>query len=459
MDDCNMRGRYGTTIDNPFDLRDALSNPYGVIHPGDTIRLRGGVYPCPDLSCNLSGTAEQPITIEPYNHESVAIDGRLTINGAHTHWYNIQKTHSAGVRFSEVEGSNPPGFEIGDLDIHGAGVELYNCILHNQVGNGVGWWGDASGAKLYGCLMFDNGWLASDRGHGHNTYTQNLAESAVKTMRHCILAQSFGMGSSNLALYGSGAAGLQHYRLSENIFIGGRQLIGGDAPVDDVEVDDCHIWGRVLLGYHDDGHENTILRRCRIAANVEPLMPHYMRRYSLLDSIVTVTGSGKLIYSQEPASGVVGYTASGNAYHNLLNYANPYQVETVGSYTLTQWQSRYNCDLDSTYQTTPPADSSHVYPNEVDSDKGIVVVWNWSGAASVVVDISSILGLPLDENYRLRSAVNYFGDIATGTVSLDGTITIDMRAISHVVSIPSNWETALMENPFPRFGTFIVEKA
>jgi hypothetical protein len=87
----------------------------------------------------------------------------------------------------------------------------------------------------------------------------------------------------------------------------------------------------------------------------------------------------------------------------------------------------------------------------------MIVVWNWTGGDSVSVDVSTVLGI--GDSYRLRSAIDYFGDVATGTVAGDGTITIDMRAISHSVSIPDGWEEPLIATTFPIFGCFILDAA
>jgi len=423
------------------------------ILPGHTVWLRGGTY-TGDITCSINGTAENPILIKPYPGERVIINGGLTISGVHTHWYDIEKCYIGGTRYTEEELSGP-SIVAGVFDINST-TKLINWIIYDQVANGLGWWSPANGGELYGCVIFNNGWSAPDRGHGHSVYTQNLSTSDTKTMKHCVFAQQFGMDSSNLSLYGTGATGLQNYALTENVFIGGRQLIGGDAPIDDITLTDCHVNGSTLmLGYHDDGHVNTVITGLRMLGRFAPL---YMRQYTLQNSLIVQTAAAKLIYSQEPAEGFVGYTSSGNAYHNTGGDAAPFQVETVASYDFDGWKARYSCDADSTYATSlPVANSIHVYPNEYKTGRGMIVVWNWTGADSVSVDVSTVLAA--ETNYSLRSAIDYFGDVATGTTGVDGTITIDMRAISHSVSIPDGWEAALIDTTFPTFGCFVIEAA
>jgi hypothetical protein len=43
----------------------------------------------------------------------------------------------------------------------------------------VSWWSGDIDSELYGCLVYDNGWTASDRNHGHAIYTQNKEGTKV----------------------------------------------------------------------------------------------------------------------------------------------------------------------------------------------------------------------------------------------------------------------------------------
>ncbi|MCZ2078362.1 MAG: hypothetical protein LC130_25605, partial [Bryobacterales bacterium] len=58
---------------------------------------------------------------------------------------------------------------------------------------------------------------------------------------------------------------------------------------------------------------------------------------------------------------------------------------------------------------------------------------------------------------RIRSILDYFGDVQT--IRYDGSpITLDMQAASHPVCKPLGWDSELIDNSFPMFGAFILEK-
>jgi hypothetical protein len=447
---------------SPFDLATAIASG-SPIRPGATVYLRAGTY-TGEFVAALNGSAESPINVKPYPNERVIIDGDILVGGSYTRWYDIEKTQSGEARSTLEEGSAPADIDKGDVFVTGPGVKLINWIIYDNSSDGIGFWQAASGAELYGCIIFNNGWDAPDRGHGHSLYTQNAAANDAKSIKMCVLGPCFGASSSNLSLYGSEAAELEHYNIENIVVISGRSLVGGDAKISDISIDASHFFGGSLqLGYHDLIGNNAVVNNCKMARNNGHLFsPEYMQSFTLSNSTIVFYATEEvlndlLIYSLEPAAGITAYTMSGNAYHYLGVDAAPFVVGGIRSYDFTGWKARYSVDADSTFSTSLPSDSTHVYPNEYKAGRGMIVVWNWTEAASVSVDVSSVL--EVGDNYRLRSAVDYFGDIATGTVAVDGTITIDMRAISHSVALPRDWETALMDNPFPTFGCFILDAA
>jgi hypothetical protein len=105
----------------------------------------------------------------------------------------------------------------------------------------------------------------------------------------------------------------------------------------------------------------------------------------------------------------------------------------------------------------PPPESGQrvtVYPNLEETGRANITIYNWDEADSAVVDVSGVLaaGAP----YKLHNAQDYYGDIVTGNVAIDGTITVDMRAVAHTVAAVIGWDHAEV-NAFPTFGCFILE--
>lgn len=98
--------------------------------------------------------------------------------------------------------------------------------------------------------------------------------------------------------------------------------------------------------------------------------------------------------------------------------------------------------------------TAFVYPDDYITGCGIIAVYNQSETDSVTVDVTDIL--EVGDDYTLRNAQDYYTDVVTGMVGEVGTISVDMRAASHSVAAPVNWDTPA--KTFPEFGAFILEK-
>ena len=68
---------------------------------------------------------------------------------------------------------------------------MINLVIHDN-GGGIGLWRPSGNAVVYGCLIFNNGWLGFDHAWGHGIYTQN--ESGMKVIENNMVFNNFGSG-------------------------------------------------------------------------------------------------------------------------------------------------------------------------------------------------------------------------------------------------------------------------
>lgn len=59
------------------------------------------------------------------------------------------------------------GLRIAD----GEGIRVINCVIHDT--GGIAIWKSYRDIEIYGCLSYNNGWVAPDRGHTHGNYMQS----------------------------------------------------------------------------------------------------------------------------------------------------------------------------------------------------------------------------------------------------------------------------------------------
>ena len=115
-------------------------------------------------------------------------------------------------RRSSEEGSWPADLRRGyGVVTRAPGIRFINLVVHDNA-NGVGVWAESVGSDVYGNIIYNNGWQAPDRAHGHGIYTQN--EHGVRRLADNIVFNQFSHG---IHAYGSEMAHLDNITLEGNI--------------------------------------------------------------------------------------------------------------------------------------------------------------------------------------------------------------------------------------------------
>ena len=252
------------TREAPWDIGPALvGRPE--ITPGDTVYLMAGTYhrrPVELFDLRLTGRADAPIRVRGLPGARVTIDGGLQVlePAAHLIVSDLEILVSEPQPEKPVgPGSHPEDFKRpwGGLQVHsGHHCTFANLVIHD-CRQGVSWWRGAIDSELHGCLIYDNGWPATDRGHGHAIYTQN--ETGTKRVTDNIMT---GGHSYSMHAYGSERAFVNGYHVEGNIaYAAGPFLIGGGRPSEDITVIANILHGVSLqIGYDAPNNEDCTIK-------------------------------------------------------------------------------------------------------------------------------------------------------------------------------------------------------
>jgi uncharacterized protein (TIGR03437 family) len=445
------------SIEAPWDLATALAHPKRV-KPMDTIWLRGGTYRGRFVS-SLKGAENAPIVVRQYPGERAVLDGAegkggatLTVNGAWAWFWGFEIMTSNETRRLEVSGSNPPERTATGVVVYGPNTKFINLIVHDN-SQGFGFWKPAVDSEIYGCLIYNNGWVGPDRGHGHAIYTQN--DTGLKLIRENIMFNQFGNG---MQLYGSSAASLKNYRLQGNVHFSDRFLIGGDAPVENVELRENYIYGNdaefhytnrankdlyLLDNYFTNGvhfwwwekvyARRNIFRRStqQVVFDVGPIRPGQPQAYGFEENTY-ISGQNGIIWA---------WDAEGD-YHEEL--------------TLRAWREKFGFDLEGVHLLVPEGrpNATHIFVrrNEYEPNRAHIVIYNWRLQDFVDVDVS-VMNLRKGDRYELRNAQNYFEEIVTGVYE-DKPIRVPMKGWT--VAKPIGYDKPIEPATFPEFGVFVL---
>ena len=445
------------SINNPWDLQTALNQPSSV-HPGDTVWLRNGTYGNGGTiyQGNLNGTSTQPITIRQYPGERATINGGIQVNGTYTRYWGFEVANRViANRNSGTLGQNPPPNFPSGFTIYGTGNQFINLVVHDTA-EGFGFWTAAQGGEIYGSLIYNNGWQGTDRGHGHGIYTQN--QTGVKTISDNIIFQGFGEG---IQCYGSSAASIENYVFDGNTIFNAGTLAGN------------HQYNLLVTGgqgprnitvtnnytYHtpSDGTGMSALDwgGQLTALNLKATGNYWIggNPAVLVFNWQGATFTGNTAYSQ------AGYTLSaGNLQPSTYTwdsnryYGGGFLLNSAGT-TFAGWQSTTGLDKSSTATAGAPIGTwVFVRPNQYETGRANITIYNWNLASTVAVDISNVL--TVGRHYEVRNAQDFFGaPVVSGTYN-GGSINIPMAGLT--VAQPQGIVPYPVKPAGPGFGAFVL---
>jgi hypothetical protein len=413
----------GSSAD-PVDLETALSSG-GPAEPGDTIWLAAGTY-LGVFTSDLSGTDTSPITVRPLPGAHVILDSNagvargtgLTINGEWATYRGLEVLSSDPDRASEEDTSSPTDITLGGgISIFGPNVKVINCVVHDTA-QGFSFWNPAVDSEVYGNIIFNNGWTAPGRGHGHAIYTQN--ETGTKRIEDNIIFFGFGTG---IHAYTEGGS-IQGFQISDNVWF----HTGASDPRASQRKDNCLVGG---------------------------LQP--VARFTMTRNLGWSLGRGTRL----------GY---GDSVQNIdATLTDNYLVESLWIWglweTLTFAGNTFYGSLDNVdpadfpgneFAPDPPDSGTRVFvnPNRYDAGRARVAIYNYDESATVDVDLTALL--QSGEAYTVHSVFDLRGPpLVEGTY--DGApVAFPMGAVAppQPNGLPDG--IAQDDDPMRIFGAFIL---
>jgi hypothetical protein len=411
------------SFSNPWRLQTALNHP-AAVQPGDTIWLRGGTY-AGQFTNYLDGTSGAPIIVRQYPGERATLDGgasntnTLTLVGTYTWFWGFEIMSSSTDRTSNESTSWPSdmlrgdGVAVSQSPGNGTGTKLINLVIHDTR-QGVGFWSEAIGAEIHGCLIYYNGWSAPDRAHGHGIYIQN--QTGTKKITNNIVFSGFAYG---LHAYG-GAAYLDNLQIEDNILFSSGITTHGREP-------------NFLLGSGD-----------HVALNL-------LFDGNLLYHRLPGGPSGGLWTSYSGCTGadftnnyVAGNVILQNCASGLLLTGNTFYYNSFSGLNPLSYPG-------NTFTTSRPTGVQvFVRPNSFESGRANIAVYNWALAATTSVNLSAFLSP--GTAFEIRNAQDFFGAPVLSGVYAGGNVVIPIGALS--VAAPVGFSAPSPSGP--EFNAFVV---
>ncbi|MGA2713504.1 MAG: right-handed parallel beta-helix repeat-containing protein [Bryobacteraceae bacterium] len=461
------------SINHPWDLVTALAHP-GSVRPGDTIWLRGGTYGNGRdiFRSRLLGSAEAPVIVRPYPGERAIINGWLQVGccdrdphpdaGAYVWFWDLEFASSVADRTGQPAG--PPGWGesqvLDSADTWAPGSKFINNTIHDTR-MGISMWKEALDAEAYGNVIYNNGFQASDRGHGHGFYIQN--DNGTKYVTDNIIFNQFDNG---IQAYGSDQAFVRNILLEGNIAFNNGVIASGrgEGPRADniVFAGGGGVRGiRLLsnyffhtpqtnLGYNELGwngeNRDIVAENNDFMGGFEAVAVGNWQSVTFQNNRVYSHGKYNLMLSTSNST-------SGYAWNNNTYYGSGLFTFNGSGATFDGWQAKSHLDRNSSFRTGDPKGIwTIVRPNLYEQGRANIVVYNWDLASFVTVDVSGVL--TRGRQFQVRDAQNFFGPaIVRGT--FDGSlIRIPMSGLQ--VAAPHGNVPNPAHHTAPQFGAFVL---
>jgi hypothetical protein len=415
------------------------------VKPGDTIWVHGGTYSNPNngvfqfvWECTLNGSSGNPIVIRAFPGERPILDGLssrgddiLRISSNYVWYWGLEVMSSAPNRLDPTNGdSYADGAYVGagvginvNQDIPLTGNKFISCVVHDCSG-GFASTGRSQDAELYNCLFYNNGWAENYPGlrthHGHNIYVHNVTGKKM-SFYDCI---DWGAFENNVQAWG-GVAGVENNDFIFDGFVSflygpssdGCCMLLGNQFFSNPTITNSYFYSRlghpnIQLGYSNDGDSDP--RICS-GGNISN---NYM-------------GGGELKLDCTFS----GTTISNNfVWHEALAGSDIASIPSGFGATATQ----------------PTSNKVVVRQSKYEPGRSNVVIYNWTGASSVSVDLSSVYNI--GDTYNIVDVQNPTVVVATGKYTGPVSIPMNLTAAAQ----PSGNSGQSRTHTPPEFGVFIA---
>jgi hypothetical protein len=455
------------TITSPWDLQTALNQPAGV-NPGDVIWIMGGTYQPPSggaFNSYLNGTSTSPIIVRNYNSQRATINAQggqmgLYVNGSYSWFWGLEVMDSTTTRSSPTPGDTDPNtpsvFVVG-----GTGNHFINMIVHDTADGFFA--GDATINTVFnGNLVYNNGWLGPDRGHGHGFYIQNQSPSLMSVVDN-IIFQGFGEG---IQCYGSPSAAIQNFLFDGNTIFNSGVLTN--------EGDDYNL----LIGGGANGPQNITVTNNYTFHTPSSLSGLSSLSWGFDTAASNLFANNDYWIGGNPAIDInawTGATFTNQTAYSIGNYvvtASSLQPSTYtwGPNTYFQpsgifselnsqdesfinWESLTGLDGNSKWNSAPPTGTwVFLRPNQYETGRANITIYNWGLLGSISVNLSSVLSVGAP--YRIFNAQNFFGSPVLSGSYNGGSVSVPMTGLT---AAPAIGNVAAEPQPTePLFGAFVL---
>lgn len=419
------------------------------------------------------------------------------VHGSNTIYRDFELFNSHPARVFVITSGQGGFLRDGDgINVVGNDLKFINMVVHDNL-DGFFLTQGAANTEVYGCIIYNNGHVASDRPHGHGLYIQN--DTGRKTIANVISFNNFALGmkaygasqgrSNNIYFDGvisfnNGSPGYfpgnpTSFPNGINRRFGNLEAGSDDWPSNDISILNSALYHKpgtdveipgIWLGRNPaGGNTNVVVRNNYIAEPSDAITLNFW-------SGVQVTGN--TFYQHEGSFGKVAFLRGSNSNYTWNNntYFAPAAILNCpsgqkrapfyafgatagcgggGALDFNEWKQATGFDANSTFNATRPTGKQIIVrANAYEPGRAHIAVYNWDLSGTVTVSLASA-GLAAGQRFEVRNVQDYLGTPVLSNQTYSAGMTVNLPMSNLTVATP----IGLLHTPTstgPEFGAFVI---
>ncbi len=389
----------GRSASSPMSLKKAIDTAKA----GDLYWLQEGQYQGEFVLEKNSGTQKNPIIYRGTPGKRVVVQGSIRVFTSYTWIWGLEIMDPGGV-------SETPG-----VDLFAPGIRVINNVIHDQKGKvGIAAWATGEGQVIYGNIVYKQ---ISKENNPHNLYIQNdFSHMGYKYVVNNMFLDSREASDNTYNVHAYTENGvITGLWFEKNVIKNGTFLIGGfNLPADhEVVKENYYYKSPVQFGYRRPTQvrfQYNYLGRSELVTQFfwgagetqfKQTAPNiYSNNEILLPPAPHINFSTSAYLTVERCDGCAKIRPVDIFDQN--KYSGPFRArffadnKNLGVLGLDAWRNATaeagkRFDANSTLVAKPRETKVVILPNDYEPNRASLVVYNWSNAAKVRIDLSSFL--------------------------------------------------------------------
>jgi hypothetical protein len=394
---------------------------------------------------------------------------QLFVQGTNAIYRDFEIRNSNPVRTQiPANTQNSPHLRGEGVFIVGPANSFVNLVIHDCQ-EGIFNGNTGVGTTIYGCIIYNNGYVAGGAFNGHGVYVLHSDTAKTLHIKESVVFNNSNIGIKNdsqngnaVNIWHEGDVSFNNGSWAQGVSRHWQLLAASNNGVaDDITVKDCFFFVpsgiageqlRLGIGRQANGHADVTGNY--IVGGTQTMTIESWQALTFTDNILHSSGgSNAQMVNYLPLPGAK-VTWDNNTYWNQITQERGYLYDTGNptSVAFSAWKAASGFDTNSDEETGAlPSPIAFVRANAYDVNRGHIIIYNLGKSHEIKVDVSSLL--QRGQRYELQNVQDLTGSPVLAGKYKGKALRVPMTGLSVVSPVGYGSDFA---STAPEFAVFIL---